>query len=99
MSDTAVTIRRPEPTAECLAASTLRDSYYRPLVRLAALLTGDADRAEAVARDALDALRSSSLLGQAASEKLPHNLQRHVLVRSRRIRIPGGSGGATRCAN
>jgi DNA-directed RNA polymerase specialized sigma24 family protein len=93
VSDTEVTIRRPEPTAECLAASKLRDSYYRPLVRLAALLTGDADTAEALACEALAALRSTSPPGPAASEKLPRYLQRHVLVRSRRIRIPAGSGG------
>jgi DNA-directed RNA polymerase specialized sigma24 family protein len=93
MSDTEVTIHRPEPAAECLAASTLRDSYYRPLVRLAAMLTGDADTAEAVACEALAALRSSSPLGPAASEKLLRSLQRRVLVRSRRTRIPAGSGG------
>jgi DNA-directed RNA polymerase specialized sigma24 family protein len=93
MNDTEVTIRRPEPTAECLAASTLRDSYYRPLVRLAALLTGDADTAEAVACEALTGLPPGSALGPAASEKLLRSLQRRVLVRSRRIRIPAGSGG------
>jgi DNA-directed RNA polymerase specialized sigma24 family protein len=93
MSDTEVTVRRPEPTAECLAASTLRDSYYRPLVRLAALLTGDAETAEAVACEALAGLRSSLPPGPAASENLLRSLQRHVLVRARRIRIPAGSGG------
>jgi DNA-directed RNA polymerase specialized sigma24 family protein len=93
MSDTEVTIRRPEPTAECLAASTLRDSYYRPLVRLAALLTGDADTAEAVACEALAELRPGSPLGPPVSEKLLRSLQRRVLVLSRRIRIPAGSGG------
>jgi DNA-directed RNA polymerase specialized sigma24 family protein len=91
MSDTEVTMRRPEPTAECPAAPTLRDSYYRPLVRLAALLTGDADAAEDVACEALAALRSCSPLGPDAG--LPRYLQRRVLVRSRRIRIPAGSGG------
>lgn len=93
MSDTEVTLRRAEPATECLAVSTLRDSYYRPLVRLAALLTGDADTAETVACEALAALRSSSLTGPAASERLLRDLQRRVLVRSRRIRIPAGSGG------
>jgi DNA-directed RNA polymerase specialized sigma24 family protein len=94
MSDTEVTIRRPEPTAECQAALTLRDSYYRPLVRLAALLTGDADAAEAVAGAAVAALPPSSSLGPAASDQLLRSLQRRVLVRSRRIRVPAGSGGA-----
>ena len=92
MSDTEVTIRWPEPAAECLAASTLRDSYYRPLVRLAALLTGDADTAEAVACAALAALPP----GSPPSEELLRSLQRRVLVRSRRIRIPAGSGGTGR---
>jgi DNA-directed RNA polymerase specialized sigma24 family protein len=96
MSDTEVTIRRPEPATECLAASTLRDSYYRPLVRLAALLTGDAETAEALAGEALAALRPSSPRGLAASEKLLRCLQRRVLIRSRRIRIPAGSGGTRR---
>jgi DNA-directed RNA polymerase specialized sigma24 family protein len=92
VSDTEVTIRRPEPTAETLAASTLRDSYYRPLVRLAALLTGDADTAEALACEALGALQSGSPSGLPTSEKLLRSLQRRMLVRSRRIRIPAGSG-------
>ncbi len=91
MDDNEKPARQPELTAQCPAAPTLRDSYYRQLVRMAALLTGDADSAEAVASEALAGLRSSSPLGQEAD--LLRYLQRRVLVRSRRIRIPAGSGG------
>jgi DNA-directed RNA polymerase specialized sigma24 family protein len=90
MCDTEVTRRQPEPVAECPAASTLRDSYYRPLVRLAALLTGDAATAEAVACEALAGLRHGSPLDPDAD--LLRYLQRRVLVRSRRVR-PAGSAG------
>jgi DNA-directed RNA polymerase specialized sigma24 family protein len=98
MGGTAELIRQPGPTAECPAASTLRDTYYRPLVRLAALLTGDADVAELVARDALAGLRPGSLLGPEANADVLRRLQRRVLVRCRRSRIPATAPAGIRPA-
>jgi DNA-directed RNA polymerase specialized sigma24 family protein len=98
MGGTAELIRQPEPAAKCLAASTLRDTYYRPLVRLAALLTGDADMAELVARDALAALRPGSLLGPDANTDVLRDLQHRVLVRCRRSRIPATAPAGIRQA-
>jgi DNA-directed RNA polymerase specialized sigma24 family protein len=86
MSDTDGPIRQPELAPDCLAASTLRDTYYRPLVRLAALLTGDPDMAETVAREALGALRPRSPFGREPSSDALRYLQQQVLLRSRRNR-------------
>jgi DNA-directed RNA polymerase specialized sigma24 family protein len=86
MDETAEPVRQPGLTAECLAASTLREKYYRPLVRLAALLTGDADAAEAVACDVLAALRPRWPIDPEPSEDVLRYLQERVLVRSRRTR-------------
>jgi DNA-directed RNA polymerase specialized sigma24 family protein len=98
MDGTAELIRQPEPTADCQATSTLRDTYYRPLVRLAALLTGDAGLAELVARDALAGLRPGSLLGPEANADVLRHLQRRVLVRCRRSRIPATAQAGIRQA-
>jgi DNA-directed RNA polymerase specialized sigma24 family protein len=98
MGDTEEPIRRPEPSAEWLAPCTLRDTYYRPLVRLAALLTGDADAAEAVASEALAGLRSASPLEPEVSADVLRYLQQRVLVRSRRSRRPAISAGRIRQA-
>jgi DNA-directed RNA polymerase specialized sigma24 family protein len=57
------------------------EAYYRQLVRLAALLTGDPDGAEGVAVAALAALPPSLASGNVAGY-----LQRQVLVRCRRRR-------------
>jgi DNA-directed RNA polymerase specialized sigma24 family protein len=84
MGDTDRPIRQPELAAERLAASTLRDTYYRPLVRLAALLTGDAGLAETVACAALGALRSRSLLRPEPTADAVRYLQQQVIVRCRR---------------
>jgi hypothetical protein len=98
MGDIGKPIRRPEPAAECPAASTLRDTYYRPLVRLAALLTGDADLAELVACNALAGLRPGSLLGPEANADVLRQLQHRVLVRCRRSRIPATAPAGIRQA-
>lgn len=86
MGHTGGPIRRPEPAAECPAMTTLRDTYYRPLVRLAALLTGDVALAETVACEALAALRSRPAISATQSEDVVRYLQHQVLLRSRRNR-------------
>jgi hypothetical protein len=69
-------------TAVGPAASVLSAKHYRSLLQLAALLTGDAGIAEAVVLDALTAMPPAAA-GWSADHCLP-NLQRLVLVRSRR---------------
>jgi DNA-directed RNA polymerase specialized sigma24 family protein len=86
MGDTDGPIRQADLADGCPALSTLRETYYRPLVRLAALLTGDADTAEAVACDALATLRARSPLGPEPTPDALRYLQHQVLVRSRRSR-------------
>lgn len=93
MGDTDGPIRQPRPESEC---STLRETYYRPLVRLAALLTGDADAAEAVACDALTALRTRSPFAPEPSPDALRYLQQQVLVRSRHNRRSGTARTAAR---
>jgi len=66
----------------------LHKQYYRPLVRLAALLTGDPDAAEVVACGALGTLPSWLAPG---SDEIARYLQRQVLIRCRRTR-PSGPG-------
>jgi DNA-directed RNA polymerase specialized sigma24 family protein len=86
MGNTDGPIRQVDLADECPALSTLRETYYRPLVRLAALLTGDAETAETVACDALAALRPVSPLGPEPAAGAMRYLQHQVLVRSRRNR-------------
>jgi DNA-directed RNA polymerase specialized sigma24 family protein len=81
-------IRQRGLADECLAMSTLREKYYRPLVRLAALLTGDEDAAEAVVCDVLTALRPRAPIDPEPSEEVLRYLQQRVLVRARRVRWP-----------
>ena len=64
------------------AGSVLFEKYYRALLRLAALLTGDAGVAEAVVADALAALPPSAV-SWSADDCLRY-LQRLVVVRCRR---------------
>ena len=59
----------------------LHEAYYRQLVRLAALLTGNPEAAEKVACDALAALPPSP-----DSDDVARYLQRQVLIRARRAR-------------
>jgi DNA-directed RNA polymerase specialized sigma24 family protein len=96
MGDTDGPIRQPELADECPAASTLREKYYRPLVRLAALLTGDADAAEAVACAVLTALRPGSPIDPEPTEDVLRYLQAQVLVRSRRTRCRRAATTRTR---
>jgi DNA-directed RNA polymerase specialized sigma24 family protein len=98
MGDTDGTICQLDPADECPAMSTLRESYYLPLVRLAALLTGDADEAEAVACAALAALRTSSPFGLEPDAAALHYLQHQVLIRTRRGRRPSRPPTAARRA-
>jgi DNA-directed RNA polymerase specialized sigma24 family protein len=89
MCDTDQQARQAGPPVDC----QLHEAYYRQLVRLAALLTGDLDAAEDVAAAALAALPSSLAL---ASDNVARYLQRQVLVRCRRTRprqsAPGFAG-------
>ncbi len=80
---------QPAPWAGPPVDCQLHEAYYRQLVRLAALLTGDQDAAEEVATAALAALPPSLAL---ASDSVARFLQRQVLVRCRRAR-PRHSGG------
>ena len=84
MCDTGPQARGAEPPVE----RPLHEAYYRPLVRLAALLTGDPDTAEVVAFSALATL--PSWLGPGSDETARY-LQRQVLIRCRRTR-PRGPG-------
>jgi DNA-directed RNA polymerase specialized sigma24 family protein len=84
MSDTEQPASQAEPPVEC----QLHEAYYRQLVRLAALLTGDPDTAEKVAGDALAALPPWLAPG---SDEIARYLQRRVLIRCRRTR-PRGPG-------
>jgi DNA-directed RNA polymerase specialized sigma24 family protein len=79
MCDTGERAQEAGPPVQC----PLHDEYYRPLVRLAALLTGDPDTAEAVACDALAALPQPPASG---GDDLTRYLQRQVLIRCRRTR-------------
>jgi DNA-directed RNA polymerase specialized sigma24 family protein len=100
MGDTEQPVRRPGPADECLAMSTLWEKYYRPLVRLAALLTGDPGAAEAVVCDVLAALRPRPPIDPDPSEEVLLYLQQRVLARTRRIRWPGAASagnGRGRC--
>jgi len=79
MCDTDERAGEAGPPVQC----QLHDEYYRPLVRLAALLTGDPDAAEVVACDALAALPDSLASGR---DDVSRYLQRQVLIRCRRTR-------------
>jgi DNA-directed RNA polymerase specialized sigma24 family protein len=79
MCDTDDQARQARPPVECV----LHEAYYRQLVRLAALLTGDPDAAEKVACDALAALPRWL---PPDSDDVARYLQRQVLIRCRRAR-------------
>ena len=81
MCDTDDQARQARPPVECL----LHEAYYRELVRLAALLTGNPDAAEKIACDALAALPRWL---KPDSDDVARYLQRQVLIRCRRTR-PG----------
>jgi DNA-directed RNA polymerase specialized sigma24 family protein len=80
-------------SAESCRTCSLRDEkQYRSLVRLAALLTGDAETAENVAADAIIAAPCSTPR-QHSSERCLTYLQQQVVARSRRRRYRSGSQG------
>jgi DNA-directed RNA polymerase specialized sigma24 family protein len=70
---------------ESAVLAELCDAYYAHLVRVAALLTGDADVAQAVAVDSMIALVRAARAAPADSDALQF-LYRQVVVRSRRAR-------------
>jgi DNA-directed RNA polymerase specialized sigma24 family protein len=76
------------------ASSLLYEKYYRSLLQLAALLTGDASVAEAVVADALAATPPAAV-GWRPDDSVRY-LQRLVLIRCRRAgryrRLSVGSG-------
>jgi DNA-directed RNA polymerase specialized sigma24 family protein len=84
MCDTDDQARQARPPVECL----LHEAYYRELVRLAALLTGNPDAAEKVARDAPAALPRWLA---PDSDDVARYLQRQVVIRCRRT-WPGRPG-------
>ena len=85
MGSTGRPDRPPGPTPEC-AVLALPETYYRSLVRLAALLTGDVEAAEAAVCDAVAMLRLRlGPAGTPTGETMRH-LQQQVLIRSRRSR-------------
>jgi RNA polymerase sigma-70 factor (ECF subfamily) len=67
------------------------EAYYRSLVQLAALLTGDASAAEAAVADALAAVRRSAAV-EADGDNFLRYLQRQVIVQCRRGRRSRGTG-------
>lgn len=74
-----------------LAGASLSDVYYLPLLRLAALLTGDPATADAVAADALAAVSNSRPIARTGAVSATYadfaaRLQREVVTRSRRSR-------------
>jgi DNA-directed RNA polymerase specialized sigma24 family protein len=80
-------------SAESCRTCSLRDEkQYRSLVRLAALLTGDAETAENVAADAIISAPCSTPR-QHSSEHCLTYLQQQVVARSRRRRYRPGSQG------
>lgn len=93
MGDTGTSRRYARRSAwprACRVGSVSYEAYYRSLVQLAALLTGDTGVAEAAVADALAAVpRSASV--ELGSDDFLHYLQRRVIVqcrRSRRSRSP-----------
>lgn len=82
--------RRGARPRACRAGSVSYEAYYRSLVQLAALLTGDAGAAEAAVADALASVPRSAPV-EVDSDDFLRYLQRQVIVqcrRSRRSRSP-----------
>lgn len=82
--------RRGARPRACRVSSVSYEAYYRSLVQLAALLTGDAGAAEAAVADALAAAPRSAP-AELGSDDFLRYLQRRVIVqcrRSRRSRSP-----------
>jgi len=81
--------RRGARPRACRAGSASYETYYRSLVQLAALLTGDASAAEAAVADALAAVPPSAPI-EAGSDDFLRYLQRRVIVQCRRSRRSRG---------
>ena len=69
----------------CRARTLSYETYYRSLVQLAALLTGDAGAAEAAVADALAAVPRWAAIDPGSDESLRY-LQRQVVIQCRRRR-------------
>jgi DNA-directed RNA polymerase specialized sigma24 family protein len=83
-------------TAQQSPLEALYAAYYRPLVRLAALLTTDLLAAEDIAADSLAALLSAApdRDRSRATDRLQFRLRRHVIMRAREITsMPAGVEG------
>ena len=74
--------KRRAPTGSCRTCILRDEKQYQSLVRLAALLTGDAEHAETVAADALVALPCATARLHSSELCLAY-LQRQVVERSR----------------
>jgi hypothetical protein len=89
----------------CPALSVMHHAQCRSVFRLAVLLTGDADAAEAVALDSLAASHRPRKRPQTEDDALPHLwrllVARSPLARHHHLwdgsRRPRGGGGAARC--
>lgn len=81
--------RRSRQPQACGAPGMCYQAYYRSLVQLAALLTGDASAAEAAVANALAALPRSAAF-QADRDDFLRYLQRQVIVQCRRGRRSRG---------
>jgi DNA-directed RNA polymerase specialized sigma24 family protein len=77
--------RRGAQPRACRAGGVSYEIYYRSLLQLAALLTGDATAAEAAVADALAAVPRSALV-EVGSDDFLRYLQRRVIVQCRRNR-------------
>jgi DNA-directed RNA polymerase specialized sigma24 family protein len=77
--------RRDARPRTCRAGSVSYEAYYRSLVQLAALLTGDASEAEAAVAGALAAVPRSAPV-ELGSDDFLRYLQRRVIVQCRRSR-------------
>ena len=73
------------------AVGALYDSYYRPLIRLAALLAADEAIAEEIVRDAFVAMHGA-WRQLRDSDRAVRYLQETVVRKSRSRRVPAPSG-------
>lgn len=84
------------PQAGLPVECQLHEAYYRQLVRLAALLTGNPDDAEHVACDALAGLPPRLAPDGEPSQDAARYLQRQVVIRCRRTRPRQADSGFAR---
>jgi DNA-directed RNA polymerase specialized sigma24 family protein len=91
LSDTGTSRSYARRGARPRACRVSYEAYYRSLVQLAALLTGDASAAEAAVADALAAVPRSAPVGAGGDDFLRY-LQRRVILQCRRSRRWRSSG-------